>query len=121
MCRIYINFCYTFNHSLQTGIFPDKLKIDKVTPLFKGNGNYELGNYRPISVWPCFSKILEKIIYNGLYKDLSNNGILYKNPFCFQKGHSTEHAIVQLLKIYAQICQKSNPLNIQWSHKKTWL
>ena len=50
MCRIYINFCYTFNHSLQTGIFPDKLKIDKVTPLFKGNGNYELGNYRPISV-----------------------------------------------------------------------
>ena len=39
-----------FNLSLQSVIFPDKLKIDSVTPLFKGGENYELGNCRPISV-----------------------------------------------------------------------
>ena len=55
---------HIFNLSLQTGIFPDKLKIARVTPLFKGGGNYELGKYRPIAVLPCFSKILEKIMYN---------------------------------------------------------
>ena len=50
---------HIFNFSLQSSIFPDKLKIARVTPLFKGGGKYELGNYRPISVLPCFSKILE--------------------------------------------------------------
>ena len=46
---------HIFNLSLQTGIFPGKLKIAR--PLFKGGENYELGNYRTISVLPCFSKI----------------------------------------------------------------
>ena len=86
-----------FNLSLQTGIFPDKLTIVRVTPLFKGGGNYELGNCRPISVLPCFSKILEKIMYNRFYKYLTDNSILYKKQFGFQEGHSTEHAIVQLV------------------------
>ena len=84
---------HVFNLSLQTGIFPDKLKIARVTPLFKGGENYELENYRPISVLPCFSEILEKIMYNHL----TDNSMLYKKQFGFQEGHSTEHAIVQLV------------------------
>ena len=88
---------HIFNLSLQTGIFPGKLKIARITPLFKGGENYELGNYRPISVLPCFSKILEKIMYNRLYKYLTDNNMLYKKQFGFQEGHSTEHAIVQLV------------------------
>ena len=87
---------HIFNCSIQTGIFPDKLKIAGVTPFFKGGDNRELGNYRPISVLPCFSKILEKIMYNRLYKYLKENNILYKKQFGFQKNHSTEHAIMQL-------------------------
>ena len=89
---------HRFNLFLQTGIFPDKLKIVRVPPLFKGGENYELGNYRPISVLPCFSKILEKIMYNRLYKHLTDNSILYKKQFGFQEGHSTEYTIVQLVK-----------------------
>ena len=57
----------------------------------------ELRNYRPISVLPCFSKILERIIYNRLYKYLTDNNILYKKQFGFQTRHSTEHAIIQLV------------------------
>ena len=45
---------HIFNLSLQTGIFPGKLKIARITPLLKGGENYELGNYRPTSVLPCF-------------------------------------------------------------------
>ena len=86
---------HIFNLSLQTGVFPDKLMIAKVT-LFKGGENYELGNHRPISVLRSFSKIMEKIMYSRLYKYLIDNSILYKNQFGFQEGHSTEHAIVQL-------------------------
>ena len=74
---------HIFNLPLQTGIFPDKLKIARVTPLFKEGENYELGNYRSISVLPCFSKILEKVMYNRLYKYL--NSILYKSSLVFRK------------------------------------
>ena len=68
----------TFNLSLRTGIFPDKLRIAKVIPLYKRSENYEFGNYRPISVLPCFSKILEKNMHNNLYKYLTDNSILNK-------------------------------------------
>ena len=55
------------------------------------------GNYRPITVLPCFSKVLEKIMYNRLYIHLSENNLLYKKQFGFQQKHSTEHAIIQLI------------------------
>ena len=38
----------------------------RLTPVFKADNNAELSNYRPISVLPCFSKILERVMYNGL-------------------------------------------------------
>ena len=49
-----------------------------------------------MSVLPCFSKILERIMHNRLYSYLVNKKILYSKQFGFQKGHSTEHAIAQL-------------------------
>ena len=54
-------------------------------------------NYRPIYVLPCFLKILQQLMYNRLYKHLSNSKILYPKQFGFQKGHSTDHALLQLV------------------------
>ena len=87
---------HIFNSSLARGIFPDDLKIAPVTPVFKAGDDKELGNYRPISVVLCFSKILEGIMYNRLLSYLTANEILHKRQFGFQKGHSTEQAIIQL-------------------------
>ena len=88
---------YLFNLSIEKGIFPDDLKIAKVTPTYKADDKSDLRNYRPISVLSCFSKILERIMYNRLYQYLTENKILYPKQFGFQTGHSTEHAIVQLV------------------------
>ena len=88
---------HVFNLSIVKGIFPDDLKIACVTPVFKGDDEKDLENYRPISVLPCFSKILERIMYNRLYNHLIKNNILYSKQFGFQKGHSTEYAIIQLI------------------------
>ena len=87
---------HIFDLSLQTGIFLDPLKIAKVTPVFKTGDLREISNYRPISVLPCFSKILERIMHNRLYSYLLNEQILYLKQFGFQKGHSTEYTIAQL-------------------------
>ena len=45
---------HIFNLPLQSGIFQDNIKVARVIPLFKGGENYELGNYRSISVLPFF-------------------------------------------------------------------
>ena len=87
---------HVFDLSLKKGIFPDKLKVARVTPIFKSGDDGLVNNYRPISVLSCFSKILERIMYNRLYSFLVENNILYDKQFGFQKEHSTEHAILQL-------------------------
>ena len=61
---------YIFNLSLQRGIFPENLKIAEVSPIYKKDEEFLLTNYRPISVLPCFSKLLERIMYNRLFKYL---------------------------------------------------
>ena len=49
-------------------VFPDKLKIARLTPIFKKGNNTLVTNYRPTSVLLCFSKLLEHIMYNCLCK-----------------------------------------------------
>ena len=86
-----------FKSSIKTGTVPDKLKTAKIKPIFKTGEKFLLNNYRPISVLPTFSKILERIIYNRLYKYLIHNKLLNKKQFGFQTKHSTEHAILDLV------------------------
>ena len=54
------------NQVINTGIFPDKLKIAKVIPIFKNDDPTLLKKYRPISLLPTISKVLEKIIHNHI-------------------------------------------------------
>ena len=51
-------FAFAFNY----GIFADALKIAAVTPVCKSHDKSKVTNYRPISVLPCLSKVLEKLI-----------------------------------------------------------
>ena len=57
------------------GVLPDDLKIAKVTPIYKAGDSSDISNCRPISVLPCFSKILEHLMYNRLYKYLKENNV----------------------------------------------
>ena len=98
-------FIRIFCHSIQLGVFPEKLKLAKITPIFKQGKNEHLTNYRPISVLPCFSKILEGIMYNRLYEYLTKNNLLFDKQFGFTKGHSTEHALIELVN---RICNFFN-------------
>ena len=91
---------HVFNLSLSTGVFPSALKIAKVIPIFKKDDPHSFSNYRPISLLPCFSKILERLIYNRLDNFLSLHNILHPNQYGFRKHHSTDLA---LLDIYDKI------------------
>ena len=66
----------------------------RVIPLYK-NGRRNLpGNYRPISVLPTISKIMERILYNQLYVYLTEFGLLSSAQFGFRKSHSTATALL---------------------------
>ena len=69
---------YVFNLLLQQGIFPENLKIARTSPIYNKDEEFLLKNYRPISVLLCFSKLLERIMYNCLFKCRSGNSILYE-------------------------------------------
>ena len=84
------------NQSLCTGIFPDHLKIAKVTPLFKKGDPHLLDNYRPISLLPAFSKVFEKTVYNQVYKYFDDNKLLYISQYGFRSLHSTELASLEI-------------------------
>ena len=84
---------YLYNNCMIKGIFPEVLKVGKISPMYK-KGNAELlENYRPVSTLPIFGKIFEKIIYSRLYKFCISQNILHKSQFGFRKRHSTCHAI----------------------------
>ena len=62
---------HLINTSQKTGIFPESGKIARVIPVYKNKGSKNMfGNYRPISLLPIFSKIIERLIYNKLFEFL---------------------------------------------------
>ena len=83
------------NQSLCSGIFPDKLKIAKVIPLYNKGDHHLLDNYRPISLLPVISKFFEKIVFKQTYKYFSTNKLLYSSQYGFRKGHSTDLASIK--------------------------
>ena len=56
--------CHIINLSFSSGKFPDQLKIARVTPVYKKGTPYEPSNYRPISILPILSKIINYLIKN---------------------------------------------------------
>ena len=52
---------HIFNNSMQTGIIPEALKVAQIIPIYKADDPSEFTNYRPTSILPILSKILEKL------------------------------------------------------------
>ena len=98
---------FIINLSITTGIVPNQMKVAKVVPIFKSGDQYSFSNYRPVSLLPAFSKILERTIYNKVVKYLDINNTLYRHQYGFRKKHSTVHPIIHFLNHCAQKNNKS--------------
>ncbi len=88
------------NKSIESGCVPRNMKLAKIIPIFKSKQKTEFGNYRPISLLPSTSKILEKVVHHRLYNFLETQGLLFVNQFGFRPKHSTSDAIA---KFYAHV------------------
>ena len=91
-------FTYICNLSFYSGDFPNAMKIAKVLPLHKNGAKNTFSNYRPISLLPQFSKILEKLFHLRMKKFINNHSILNDCQFGFGAGRSPSMALLSLIK-----------------------
>ena len=87
---------FIINLSFRSGMFPNDWKTAKVVPLHKSGPSDTFGNYRPISILPIVSKIIEKIVHNRLIAFLNKHDLLSKSQFGFRAKRSTELAVTLL-------------------------
>ena len=82
---------------IETGVYPEKFKISKITPIYKKNERTNIANYRPISLLPTLSKIFERVIHTQLYTYFDENKLLSEQQYGLREKHSTELAAVKLV------------------------
>ena len=88
---------HIMNLSISKGVFPCEMKIAKIVPLFKAGDKMVFSNYRPVSILPVFSKVLERLMYNRLLSFVNKSKILYSYQFGFREEHSPNLALIYLI------------------------
>ena len=85
------------NNSLAMGLVPNMAKLAKIIPIYKAKDKKDISNYRPISILPVISKILEKVVHKNVYTFLEKNKVIYERQYGFRKNRSTVNAITELV------------------------
>ena len=93
ICSSLAHIC---NISLCTSVFPNDWKAAKVTPIYKSGDKSNVDNYRPISVLPIVSKMIERSVHDQLYSHLMSNNILNDCQSGFRKHHSTTTTLLDV-------------------------
>ena len=91
-----------FNKSIQSGTFPEAWKTSSVVPIPKGNKHTCLSNYRPISLLPILSKLLEKHIHKLISYHLDVNYPIALQQWRFQPKRSTVSALLDVIHSWSQ-------------------
>jgi Reverse transcriptase (RNA-dependent DNA polymerase) len=105
---ICIPLAHIFKNSLESGIFPEKLKSSRVVPIFKTGDPHKCDNYRPISLVSTISKILEKIVAIRLTNHLQLNNLICEHQYGFQRNMNTEHNLTQVISFISNALNKGN-------------
>ena len=84
------------NTSVSLGVYPKKLKMSKIIPIFKADDETDTSNYRPISLLSNFNRIFEKIMYDRMRDFIEKHNLLYSSQYGFRQAHSTQHAILDI-------------------------
>ena len=115
--------CETFakliNRCFDEGHFPRTLKIANVIPLYKNGNENEIGNYRPISLLPVISKIVEKCLQKRLISFLSKYLVINKAQFGYQAKKNTIDAVSEVVEtIRISLCSKESYYGVFFIYRR---
>lgn len=110
------------NQSLQTGVFPSNMKTAKVIPIYKAGDRQELSNYRPVSLLPQLSKILERRFYKRSDESVTNNNnVLCDQQYWFRANRTTSFALTEFVgKVTTAIENKEYVVRVLRDLKKAF-
>ena len=91
------SLCSLFNRSISTHIFPEDWKLANVIPVYKKKDPNNVENYRPVSLLSNVGKLMERVVFNHLYKHCMDNKILTPHNSGFKKGDSTINQLMHLI------------------------
>ena len=86
--------------------FPDIWKKGKIVLLNKSNDPTSPNNYRPITILPILSKILEHVVHQQVYQYLRQNKLITSEQFGFRPKLSTNIDLTQLTEEILQNMDK---------------
>ncbi len=89
--------CKLFNASIRNGEFPVPWKLARVVPIPKAGNQASLSNYRPISILPTVSKLLEKHIKSLLVEHFSEEAPITPRQWGFMNSRSAQSALIQVI------------------------
>ena len=84
------------NLSIKFSHFPKDCKVANIKPIYKKGTKTDPNNFRPISLLPIVSKIIEKVIHDKTMNYLTNNNVRYRYESGFRKNHSTDTSLAYL-------------------------
>ena len=99
---------YIAQACISKGYFPNSWKQAKVNLLYKGGAREEKNNYRPISILPTMSKLLEKFIQKNLMEFFNKCDVLHQSEGGFRSGHSTETAFTLMAERWLKAMNDGN-------------
>ena len=97
---------HILNLSIKNQKFPDSWKQSKVIPLHKKEEVTNPKNYRPVSLLPILSKVLERVIFEQMINYLENNKLLHHSHHGFRASHSTLTALVEMYDQWTEALEK---------------
>ena len=89
-------FAEIVNASLKSGRFPSRWKKARIKPIPKIPEPITAGDFRPISLLPAFSKIIEKLMAAQMKKYFIDNNLLDVFQSAYRAKHSTITALVDI-------------------------
>ena len=89
--------CKLFNLSISSGIFPTEWKLGRITPIPKGTDSSLPSGYRPISVLPVASKLIERHVKRIVEDHLQENSPISKKQWGFMSSRSTVSALIRVI------------------------
>ena len=87
---------HIFNESIEAANFRNELKYVDIIQVYQKNNIHEKENYSLVSVISVISKILERCLYDQIYKNISNT--LSRHQMGYRKGYNSQHLLIAMLE-----------------------
>lgn len=107
-----IPLTFMFNQSLSHSVVPPGWKCGIISPIFKSGKRSQVSNYRPVTLLPVISKVLERLIVNRIVDHFENNKLYATEQHGFRKNHSCLSNLLLTLNDWTEVVDRGSTIHV---------